>query len=192
MLQQLFDFAALNRDAGNEDWNTTFAYWLLLLHTPDSLYARDAAEACSAMSFQYDVEDQSTDVFSDEELIPAVFLPVAPVTLAFRWSPFPAAITALGQPLHSDSHKGRTLAVFKPTLENYPTGFTTDHKHFDFLLQHACSRAIETQSLILLVGEPGWDYTSDNLADEPQIRERMRDAGFVYTLRKPQDLSPTP
>ncbi|MBW3127573.1 MULTISPECIES: hypothetical protein [Hymenobacter] len=187
MLQQLFDFVELNREAGNEDWNDTFAYWLLILHDPDHPYARNAEMACSAMSFQYDVEEQSTDVFSDEELIPSVFLPIAPVTLAFRWAPFPAASTALGQPLYSDSNKGKTLAIFKPTTENHLTGFTTDNKHFDFLLPHVCSKAIETQSLVLLVGEPGWDYTSDYLEDEPQIQERMRELGFVYTLRKPQD-----
>jgi len=140
MPQQLFDFAELNREAGNEDWNDTFAYWMLTLHVPEHPYARDADMACSAMSFQYDVEEQSTDLFSDEELIPSVFSPIAPVTLTFRWSPFPAASTALGQPLHFDSNKGKTLAVFKPTIENHPTGFTIDNQHFDFLLQHVCSK----------------------------------------------------
>lgn len=182
------DFTALHKAAGYEDWNDTFAYWLLVLHDPSSLYARDADEAQSIMAYQYDVEEQGNLEGEGPEgsLVPEVFVPIAPVTLAFRRSPFPAAVEALGQPLYTDSKKGDTLSIFAPRALSKVFGSTPDEQHFSFLLHHACARALETDALVLLVGSPGWAYDSEDfLEEEPEIRKIMADFGFVYTLRKP-------
>ncbi|WP_223650865.1 hypothetical protein [Hymenobacter psoromatis] len=190
MLNQNLDFATLNKDAGNETWNNTFTYWLLLLRDLQNPIARQAKEACAIMSFQYDIEDQAEDeesLIGDPDLIPAVFIPIAPVTLALEWSPFPAAINALGNPLHFDTDGGETLAIFTPATDFDAPNATPDERHFGFLLQHACKRAINTKSLILLVGSPGWSYASEDfLESAPDIQELMKNFGFVYTLRKPQ------
>lgn len=192
MLNQNLDFATLNKDAGNETWNNTFAYWLLLLYDSQSPFARQAKEACTAMSFQHDIEDQATDeenLVGDSDLIPAVLIPIAPVTLTLEWSPFPAAISALGNPLHLDTNGGETLTVFTPTADFEAPNATLDERHFGFLLQHACNRAVNTNSLILLVVSPGWSYVSEDFLErEPGIQGFMRNFGFVYTLRKPQSL----
>ena len=185
------DFISLNKDYGGESWCDTFAYWLLVLHDPQSTYAKNAIEACAVMSFQYDVEGQvhnSEMLIGNSELIPSVFLPIAPVTLASRWSPFPAAIEALGKPLHVNTHRGKTLAVFEAGEYNLISGSTADEKHFGFLLQYAHNKSITSNSLLLLVGSPGWDYDSDGYLEEsPEIQALMQDFGFVYTLRKPTD-----
>lgn len=183
------DFDALNKAQGSEVWCDTFAYWLLVLKDPQNVYAQDAEEACAVMSFQFDVEDQAQDMemlIGDDELIPAVFIPIAPVTLALQWSPFPAAIEALGPPHHFDAEAGKVLAVFNPLVQPKASGSNSDERHFAFLLQHVCSRAIELGSLVLLVGSLGWDYESENSIDsQPDLQNLMRRFGFVYTHRKP-------
>ncbi|NML68085.1 hypothetical protein HHL22_23040 [Hymenobacter sp. RP-2-7] len=183
------DFTTLNQQARYEAWNDTFAYWLLVLHDTSNLYARDADEAQSAMSLQFDVEEQAVaaeGVASNEELIPTVFVPIAPVTLALRWSPFPAAVKSLGAPVYADNKRGDSLAVFTP--QTLPAAFdsTPDEQHFSFLLRQACTHAIKANALVMLVGSPGWDYDEDGLlAENPVSQQAMRDFGFVYTLRKP-------
>jgi hypothetical protein len=183
------DFATLNQQARYEAWNDTFAYWLLVLHDASNLYARDADEAQAAMSFQFDVEEQAVDaegIASNEELIPPVFVPIAPVTLALRWSPFPAAVKLLGSPVYADNKRGDSLAIFTPQALPMPSGSTPDEQHFSFLLRQACTRAIKANALVMLVGSPGWDYEDDGLlAENPVSQQAMRDFGFVYTLRKP-------
>ena len=185
------NFTTLNQAAGYEAWNDTFAYWLLVLHDPSSPYARDADEAQSVMAYQYDIEEQGNleGEGSEGRLIPDVFVPIAPVTLALRWSPFPAAIEALGLPLHANVKQGDTLAVFTPQTLPEVLGSTPDEQHFSFLLHHACAYALKADALVLLVGSPGWDYDSEDfLVGEPEIRQMMDDFGFVYTLRKPQNV----
>lgn len=183
------DFAALNHAAGYEAWNDTFAYWLLVLHDPTHPCAQDATEAQSAMSFQYDAEEQTEDIAgiaTDPELIPQICRPIAPVTLALRWSPFPAALQALGPPAHLHTHQGNALAVFAPCLPLEVRGTTADEQHFAFLLREACVRAGAAKALVLLVGSPGWAYDSaDYLAERPETQQLMRDFGFAYTLRAP-------
>jgi hypothetical protein len=184
------DFVTLNKASGNEAWNDTFAYWLLVLHDASSLYAQDADEAQSVMAYQYDVEEQGNLDGEGPEgsLVPTIFAPIAPVTLALLWSPFSAAIEALGQPLHFDAKGGDTLAVFTPQVLPESFGLTSDERHFSFLLHHACARALNEKALVLLVGSPGWAYDSEDfLEKEPEVRKQMEDAGFVYTLRKPEN-----
>ncbi|MCI1188924.1 hypothetical protein MON38_15990 [Hymenobacter sp. DH14] len=186
---QSLDFDSLNEAQGSEAWCNTFAYWLLVLKDPRNVYAREAKEACAAMSFQFDVEDQARDIemlISDAELIPSVFIPIAPVTLALQWSPFPAAIKALGPQRHLDTKAGKVLAVFNPSAQPKLVGLSPDEQHFAFLIRHVCKRAIELNSLVLLVGSPGWDYESEDSIDgQPDLQNLMREFGFVYTHRKP-------
>lgn len=189
MQLETLDFATLNHMAGNETWNDTFAYWLLVLHDSSSLYARDAYKAQGVMSHQYDVEEQGNleGEGPDGSLVPEVFVPIAPVTLALRWSPFPAAIEALGQPIHADVNRGDILAIFTPQILPQVLGSTLDKQHFSLLLHHACVRALKENALVLLVGSPGWSYDSEDfLEEEPEIRKLMDDLGFAYTLRKPK------
>jgi hypothetical protein len=163
----------------------------LVLYNPNSLYAQDADEAQNIMAYQYDTEEQGNLECEGPEgsLVTETFAPVAPVTLALRWSPFPAAITALGRPLHIDAKRGDTLAVFAPQALPKVLGSTPDERHFNFLLYHTCTRAFNENALVMLVGSPGWDYDSeDSLKNEPEIWKQMKEAGFVYTLRKPENV----
>ena len=186
---QKLDFDSLNEAHGSKDWCNTFAYWLLVLKDPQNVYAKDAEEACAAMSFQFDVEGQAQGMamlIGDAELMPSVFVPVSPVTLALQWSPFAVAIETLGPPLHLNTKAGKALAVFNPIAQPNVTGSNSDACHFAFLLQHVCHRAIDLGSLVLLIGSPGWDYESEDFIDEqPDLQKLMRDFGFVYTHRKP-------
>lgn len=183
------DFATLNQQAGFAAWNNTFAYWLLVLHDPGSPYARTAEEAQAAMSFQYDAEEQAVEaeeIASDTDLIPSVFVPIAPVTLALGWSPFPAASELLGLPLHGDVRQGSVLAVFAPQQLTETAGLAPDARHFSFLLQQACARASRANALVLLVGSPGWDYEEAGYLAENFVSQRAMQAfGFVHTLRRP-------
>ena len=142
------------------------------------------------MSCQYDVEEQATELDSlrgYREVIPSIFHPIAPVTLALRWSPFPAACAALGQPIHTDRGDfAQVLAVFRPSDAPTFPATTADERHFQFLLSHSCERAIRTKRWVLLAGSPGWSYTSeDYIADDPELQQLMADFGFVFYARKP-------
>ncbi len=186
---QSLNFDSLNKAHGSEAWCNTFAYWLLVLKDPQNVYAKGAEEACATMSFQFDVEEQAQDMemlIGDAGLIPSVFIPIAPVTLALQWSPFPAAIEALGPPRYLDTKAGKVLATFNSLAQPKLISFSPDERHFAFLLQHVCSRAIESGSLVLLVGSPGWDYESDDFTNEQSdLQNLMREFGFIYTHRKP-------
>lgn len=187
-----FDFETLKAESFGVDaaWLTTFAYWLGALADPTSEFARDAEDSCAAMSCQYDIEEQAfviDDLRSRPELIPKIFRPVAPVTLALRWSPFPAAIAALGAPVHIDRGAfSRILAIFRPVDSPALSAATPDERHFGFLLRHACERAFRAKSWILLTGAPGWAYESEDLITGDRHRQKlMADFGFVSQSRRP-------
>lgn len=186
-----YDFETLKAaSAGGGSWVSTFAYWVGVLSDPSTKFAREADEACPAMSYQYDVEEQAQEIDSlrgYRDVIPSVFHPVAPVTLALRWSPFPAAFTALGEPVHTNRGTfAKTLAVFRPVESPSFPVTTADERHFQFLLSRACERAIRTKRWVLLAGSPGWSYTSkDYIADDPDLQQLMADFGFVFYARKP-------
>ena len=65
-------------------------------------------------------------LIGDAESIPSVLIPIAPVTLALQWSPFPVAIEALGPPLHLDTKAGKVLATFNPLAQQEEAGFNPD------------------------------------------------------------------
>ena len=191
-----YDFETLKAaSAGGGSWVSTFAYWLGVLSDPSTKFAREADEACSAMSYQYDVEEQAQELDSlrgYREVVPTVFHPIAPVTLALRWSPFPAAFAALGQPVHLNRGDfADSLAVFRPVeCPTFPAA-TADERHFQFLLRHVCDRAIRAKRWVLLAGSPGWSYTSEDfIAGDPDLQQLMADFGFVFYARKPANASP--
>src|SRR5688572_23809257 len=118
MIGAELDFLALNAQSAAPAYTSTFAYWLGVLSNPSAHVALDADEACAVMSYQYGSEEQAIDedgLRGYPDIIPAVLHPVAPVTLALRWSPFPSAIDALGAPVHLHrADYGKALAVFRP------------------------------------------------------------------------------
>jgi hypothetical protein len=171
---------------------STFAYWIGVLKGFSPDFTSDAKFACGVRAYQYDVEEQADDV---EDLIKFRDLglgdltPIAPVTLALRWSPFPAAAIALGPPVffHYGEHSS-TIAIFRPVLAPTFPATTSDERHFQFLLRHACERALHSQGWVLLTGSPGWLYDhTDWIADSPDRHPMMADFGFVYCARKPRD-----
>ncbi len=187
-----YDFNALKAASfgASAGWLNTFAYWLGVLSDPSSKFAREADETCSAMACQYDVEEQAQEIDSlrsYRDVIPSIFRPIAPVTLSLDWSPFPAAFAALGQPVHLNrGGAGRALAIFRPVESPTIPSATADERHFLFLLRHACDRAIQTKTWVLLAGSPGWSYTSeDYIAGDPDLQQLMADFGFVFYARKP-------
>lgn len=184
------DFSTLNAQSAAPAHTSTFAYWLGVLSDPSAQIARDADEACAVMSYQYDSEEQAIDedgLRGYADIIPSVLHPVAPVTLALRWSPFPSAIAALGAPVHLHrADYGDALAVFRPVESPSFAAESADQRHFLFLLQHCCARAARRKRWVFLTGSPGWSYTSEDfIADSPDLQRLMADFGFVAYARTP-------
>jgi hypothetical protein len=184
-----YDFEHLNAVSAGRGF-TTFAYWLgVLTDSPAYLRCR-ADDACAAMSYQYDLEEQAwkfDDLLNFRDIFPFDFEPVAPVTLALHWSPFPAAIAALGAPVYVDRGKyGKVLTLFRPLRPPTFRATTDDERHFQFLLSHGYERAIRVNGLIMLTGSPGWTYSSpDLIANNPRLQQLLGEFGFVFRARKP-------
>jgi hypothetical protein len=197
MNSSLYDFEALKTASfgTGATWLTTFAYWLGVLSDPESNTARNGDHVGSIMSCQYDVEEQAfklDDLRGNDKFIPSIFQPVAPVTLALRWSPFPTAFAALGEPIHVHQGKvAKTVALFRPVERpSFAAAKCDDERHFQFLLDHASERAMRTKRWVMLAGAPGWSYESEDfIADNPDIQKLMADFGFVYFARKPSTSS---
>jgi hypothetical protein len=142
------------------------AYWLGILkkdlpaafHTPKALAA--------AMSFHFDIEEQAWDVEhirSTPDLLFEIFAPIAPVSLAEAWSPFPFAVSALGSPLEAAIDEGSgwhrpAFAIFR-NPEGLVLPCPTDHheRHFRRLLGLVADSA-GSGDRVLLVAQPGWSY----------------------------------
>lgn len=175
------------------DYVNTLAYWLGLLFKSDSTFSKNAKEACGAMSYHYDVEEQVLDIAelrSSPEIIPSVFLPIAPVSLALKWSPFPAACEALGTPVYHDMSEGHALAHFFPLHRPTFVAKTPDERHFQFLLNRTCERAEANAAKVFLCGSPGWSYKDECLADfikeDTELKTLMEKFGYVFCGRKPK------
>jgi hypothetical protein len=200
MDSSIYDFEALKAASFGADatWLTTFAYWLGVLSDPESKIARNGDDVGSIMSCQYDVEEQAfklDDLRGNYEFIPFIFQPVAPVTLALHWSPFPAGFAALGEPIHLHQGKvAKTVAIFRPVERpSFASAKCEDERHFQFLLGHASERAMRTKRWVMLAGAPGWSYDSEDfIATDPDVQKLMADFGFVYFARKPSASSKKP
>ncbi len=197
-----FSFETLvKQSAGGERIYSTFAYWLCVTGWPFSRVLRSADWACAAMSHQYDTEEQD-NLRGFPQYVPRVIRPIAPVTVAYRWSPFPRAIELLGQPtrIRMDEY-GTVLMLFEPSHFETANDPCTDLGHFEFLLKHACERAMQSRHLmfkrqVFLCGSPGWSYklTGFNSSEEGDLdccyeneerAELMKEFGFVHCSRKP-------
>lgn len=179
------DFETLN--AANHGFDT-FTYWLAALSDPASQLALNAADACAAMSFRYDAEEQVSGVPHLRQITPEVLHPVAPVTMAWRWSPFPSACSALGEPSHFDIAKyGKVVTVFRPVADPSFATSSADERHFLSLLRACCERAYRAKQSVFLCGSPGWSYNHDFLPEFPHGRRIMARFGYVYRTRTPRD-----
>lgn len=178
------DFDSLRQESAAPSSCTTFAYWVGILTDIDSRIATDADEACAAMSHQYDVEEQG-NLCGFPEYVPAVFRPIAPVTLAKEWSPLPLALQLLGEPVRiSSAEYGKRSLIFRPSLPLASAESGADIAHFLFLLKHVVKSSTDGDH-IMVCGCPGWSYR--NL--DPMFRgvkKQMREFGFVFQDRKPK------
>jgi hypothetical protein len=172
-------------------WQTSFAYWLCRLNKLPPPDVFSAENLKSAMGYHFEVEEQAHTLNmlnSPTDLIPKYLAPLAPVTLAQKWSPFPLAISMLGDPeFHGASERSRSaFAVWSPRYLGKEKITTTirDEEHFVFLFRLAASAALEAKCRILLVGSPGWSYESavDNRMN-PDTALLMLQAGYVFTER---------
>ena len=189
----MFEFRELTSGDGDVD---TFAYWVLVLK---KLLPRKCASVDyvkSLMSRHYDIEEQAYTprmLRTDKKLFYSYLQPIAPVTLALKWSPFALARSALGTPIRREKGSGTrspALAIWKPKYLGAwePKDLAEDHRHFVFLLRIACSAAIAAKGRILLVGSPGWSYSNwrEERMMNPGTVLLMHEAGYVYTDRMPQ------
>lgn len=182
------DWDTLASKSGDASWVSTFTYWLGVLRDADSALGQDALVAGSAMSFQYDVEEQGgCDVLRvHPDFVPDPFKPVAPVTMTQRWSPFPLAAELMGAPSRFQHNDGTASAVFvAAVVPKVPRDLGRDQAHFARLLQVAASRARDAGAYVLLVGCPGWSYAHDPLPQLPEVQGLMRRFGFVALTRRP-------
>lgn len=189
-----FDFKSLKKASFGEDanWLTTFAYWIGILNDPDSEFANNADESCSVMSYQYDREEQACDLDdlrSYPDIIPSVFIPVSPVTLAHSWSPFPDAFNILGNPITThQADYGEVLSVFRPIESPQYNPTTPDEFHFKHLLDYACMKAFKSKRWVMITGSPGWSYDSEDfIYENHEIQNLMIKFGYITTLRRPKN-----
>ena len=195
MDEAALDFASLNAHSAAPACINTFAYWLGVISDPTAQIALDAAEACAIMTHQFDSEEQAVDeagLRGHPNIIPGILQPIAPVTLALSWSPFPSAIAALGRPVHLHrAEYGQALAVFCPVESPFFPADTPDQQHFLSLLQHCSARAARHKRRVFLTGSPGWSYSSEDLiVNSPELSLLMRAFGFVACARKPARSKP--
>ncbi len=187
----MYSFAELHSNKG-DGLPDSFAYWICRLHKqpkPD-LFCTERLK--SAMSYHFDVEEQAYTpkmLRSPPNLIPNYLTPIAPVTLALKWSPFPMAISILGQPESHGSSDGAAFAVWSPRYlgADDTDTTTTDEAHFLFLLRLAASAAMAAKCRVLLVGSPGWSYTHAlGRYMNPDTAIMMHEAGYLFTERVPR------
>jgi len=149
------------------------------------------------MSYHYEAEEQAYELrmlYSNKDLMPSIFRPVAPVTLAFKWAPFELARTILGTPLQeekSTESAGSVMVLWEPQYLGRwaPENLSVDARHFAFLLRLACSAAKSQKGRLLLVGSSGWSYGSWRdkfFMMNPDTALLMHEAGYLYTDRIPQ------
>lgn len=189
----MYSFEEIYPDDENER-PCSFAYWLCRLRKEPKGFEMLADNLQRVMSFHYDVEEQAYTpemLNSSPKLIPKYLAPIAPVTLAAGWSPFPMARAILGRPEQrgiapkGSFHRG-AFAVWKPRylgMDDLPK-MTAHEKHFVFLLRLAASAALAAKCRILLVGSPGWSYEHavKNYMN-PETSVLMHEAGYLFTER---------
>jgi hypothetical protein len=172
---------------------STIAYWIGTCE-PATVRQLSVKELSSAMSYQYDLEDQAErygTLLSKESDLMRSFTPIAPVQLTRKWSPLPTAWSALGRPDSAMAWKesdGRldVVALWEKNPQFTPVdphaARNVDEGRFLYLLQEAVSRSRANYRGILLVTKPGWAYSRFH-DFTPEAKRLMREAGFVVTDR---------
>jgi len=189
----MFKFEELTSRDGVFD---TFVYWILVLQKPLPKSCASVQALKELMSYHYDIEEQAYTLEmlrTDKRLLFSYLRPIAPVTVAWKWTPFDLAKSILGSPLRREKGRGSqppALAMWKPKYLGAwgPKKLSEDARHFAFLLRIACSAAIAAKGKVLLVGAAGWSYSScrEELMMNPDTALLMHEAGYVYTDRIPQ------
>lgn len=170
---------------------TTFAYWLCAVERDTSLPPSDVL--ASEMSVRYEIEDQVIDPNGFDEIqsiVPAPLLPIAPITLAHRWSPFPAAAKLLGDEVtakwEENEHRAFGYVIWRPQwLGDAPTrAASRNEAHLRFLLGIAACKAEIMERDLFLFGQIGWSYKGEEDAPtNPEVALAMLQSGYVYTER---------
>lgn len=171
----------------------TFAYWLLAERRtlPESRLSLETLYRW--MACHYDIEEQAVEpaaLLSDKKLLKHL-QPISPITLAERWTPFTLACNILGDPIvHERGNKSLSpaMAVWNPRWLGAcePEDRSEHPRHFVFLLRLACWLAEECGGRVILVGSPGWSYSSwkdEFYMMNPATALILHKAGYLYTDR---------
>lgn len=177
-------------------WTDTFAYWIGVVNEPGSSALADVREVRARMNYQYESEEQATaadyvwaaDANEPDYPLVQAFHPVAPVTLARQWMPFPTATAALGEPVLLERYRDFVLTVYQPVSAPAFAATTPDERHFLQLLTAACQRALAMNHYVLLAGAPGYAYEEAlSISRFPGAQRAMQQAGFASWDRFPAD-----
>lgn len=178
----------------DSDWCTSLAYWVGPY--AGKLDAKALLDVGSAMSFQYDFEEQA-DAYGaalpEDAAWARELAPVAPVQLADAWSPLACAVDVLGAPSSEalEETTGARMAVAAWDAASVSRITTTarkstsaDEKRFLGLLTVSVKRAQEARRGLLIVASPGWSYEHVHEVSKATARLMVK-AGFVVTTRRP-------
>lgn len=191
----MYTFEELEPD--KESLCTSLAYWIGTLHKPLPNAFATAQALASAMTLHFEFEEQcedEEDLRTSPDLLFKVFRPIAPITLAEKWSPIPMLVRLLENPIQHEIDLNKTgrrpaFAVFNPVYlgdsEFVPSN--THERHAYYLARLSASRAMEEQARILVVVRPGWSYSSAREAGfmNPDSALSMHRAGYMFTERLP-------
>ncbi|WP_145216765.1 hypothetical protein [Planctomycetes bacterium TBK1r] len=121
---------------------------------------------------------------------PGILRSVIPVSLAFKWSPFPAATELFGKPIkqkfQKDDSRAFACAVWRPRIvDRRRRAISNVHeRHFRELVPRLVERIEKLDSDFFMAGMIGWDYqTAKNYPMSSETEKAMRDYGYVYTQR---------
>jgi hypothetical protein len=172
-------------------YRTSVAYWFGFLKQDLPSDLLEAKRLKSCMTLHFDREEQAWDenhIKSGLHDIFDYFQPIAPVSLAELWSPFPMAIQLLGKPIHSGTSEDSwpAYAVFavpeEPARRSSPS--SVHAKHFARLTNLCITAAKERHSSqILLVAMHGWSYR-DARRMTTHVRNIMGFAGYRFAERR--------
>lgn len=192
---KMYSFVELEPDP--KSWCTSLAYWIGTLHKPLPRSFSTAPALASAMSLHFDIEEQCCDeehLRTSPDLLFKVFRPIAPITLAERWSPMPMLVRLFENPVQHGaelSKKGMrpAFAVFNPVYLGDSEFNPSDahERHAYYLARLAASRAQEEKARVLVVAQPGWSYSEAREAGymNPQSALFMHRVGYLFTERLP-------
>jgi hypothetical protein len=173
-----------------EDWCRSLAYWIFAIKDMTAPELRSSKEMALKLSAQYDAEGQASvgddDAWGHPDFALSAIKCVAPVQLAFDWSPMPAAYALLGPPDFLDVRTEGTfpsaLAVWKtPTLIKKPKM----HGHFSVRLQSLTEICISHDLPIGLSACRGFAFDDEDKFLSDVAQQALSVAGFKFLDRSP-------